>query len=270
MAKHKITDSRLRDVARAAAARALVEMGQRLGVTIPEEALQCVYLGVEEDGAPLHHKTRVRFEWRCGPGGAFQTCVVVNCVLHKSASKGLVPPLKMRKPLLLACLPYMLEATKNLAFLAKPGSVRCHRVAVPKPVYDYSAAEIVVNGVLVEVIMCARLEGDTWLCAPSTHVNKKKDKFIAATIAASTQKHLKHPIHSVSELCALGTLEAEKRKASSENREIDFDVASAGFVTDVSAFPFNQKDFFLLWSARTAEGWALRANVFPLARFKNL
>ena len=52
MAKHKITDSRLRDVARAAAARALVEMGQRLGVTIPEEALQCVYLGVEEDGAP--------------------------------------------------------------------------------------------------------------------------------------------------------------------------------------------------------------------------
>ena len=72
---------------------------------------------------------------------------------------------------------------------------------------------------------------------------------------------------------ALGAMEKETRCAEGENRRFDLDAAASGFSIDFGNSQERKKKkrkTFLLWSAKTAEGWALRANAFDLARFKNL
>ena len=70
-------------------------------------------------------------------------------------------------------------------------------------------------------------------------------------------------------LCAKAEMEAEKFRAKTEHREVNMQTALSGFVTDVCAFP-RTKEVSLVWSARTREGWDLRANEFCVSRFRNL
>ena len=45
----KITDTRLREVARAAGGRVVKQMQEKLDVTLPDDALKCEYAGTESD-----------------------------------------------------------------------------------------------------------------------------------------------------------------------------------------------------------------------------
>ena len=66
-------------------------------------------------------------------------------VLHQGAN-GLVPPTAFKKLFLLACLPTYLDAKKNLPFLAKVAAIRCHHLAVARPILKYKTTNVEVNG----------------------------------------------------------------------------------------------------------------------------
>ena len=265
----KITEARLRDVARSAAQKILSEMARRLEGPLPEEALQCVYVGTQDEDAPLNSRTRILFEWRLKGGGVVKTSTTPMQVLHKGPKNGLAPPAIFRKTFLYTCLPAYLERKKNLPFLAKIAAVRCHYLAAARPVLNYKVVKIQVDGSTAELILCAHVEEDTWLCAPVPPA-ARKDKFTAITVTGAQEDVLlKRPQPGIDLLCAKAEMEAEKFRAKTEHREVNMQKALAGFVTDVCAFP-RQKEVTLLWSARTREGWDLRANEFCVSRFRNL
>ena len=58
----KITEARLRDVARTTADKVVCEMARRLEGPLPEDALQCEFLGTQKEDAPLNSRTRILFE----------------------------------------------------------------------------------------------------------------------------------------------------------------------------------------------------------------
>ena len=140
-----ITETRLKDVARAAGGKVVKAMQERLDVTLPDDALKCEYVGTEEEDAPLHSRTRILFEWRLRGGGIVKTNTTPMQVLHQGAN-GLVPPTAFKKLFLLACLPTYLDANKNLPFLAKVAEARCHHVAVARPTLKYKITNLDVNG----------------------------------------------------------------------------------------------------------------------------
>ena len=264
----KITEARLRDVARSAADKVVSEMARRLEGPLPEDALQCVFWGTQDEDAPLNSRTRILFEWKLRGGGVVKTSTTPMHVLHKGPKNGLAPPVIFKKTFLLTCLPAYLERKKNLPFLAKVAAVRCHYLAVARPVLNYKVVKIQVDGSTAELILCAHVEEDTWLSAPVPPA--RKDKFTAITVTdAQEEVLLKRSKPGIDLLCAKAHLEVEKHRAKTEHREVNMQKALAGFVTDVCAFP-RQKEVTLLWSARTREGWDLRANEFCVSRFRNL
>ena len=141
----KITETRLREVAVVAGGKVVKAMADRLEVTLPDDALKCEYVGTEEEDAPLHSRTRILFEWRLRGGGIVKTNTTPMQVLHQGTN-GLVPPIAFKKLFLFACLPTYLEAKKNLPFLARVASVRCHHVAAARPMLKYKTTDLEVNG----------------------------------------------------------------------------------------------------------------------------
>ena len=84
---------------------------------------------------------------------------------------------------------------------------------------------------------------------------------------------LKRNDANVDEAVALGIMEKEIRAAKRGNRPFDLEAAASGFSTDSGnsrEFKKTKRSAFLFWSAKNAEGRALRANVFDLAKFRNL
>ena len=88
------------------------------------------------------------------------------------------------------------------------------------------------------------------------------------------ERSLKRNNALVDEAVALGIMEKEIRVAKREHRPIDLDAAASGFSTDFGNSHEGDKktkrNAFLFWSAKTTEGWVLRANAFDLAKFRNL
>ena len=77
----------------------------------------------------------------------------------------------------------------------------------------------------------------------------------------------------VDEAVALGIMDKEIRLAKRQRRPLDFEAAISGFSTDFGSSQESKKmkpSAFLLWSEKTVEGWALRANAFNLAVFKDI
>ena len=141
----KITEGRLKDVARVAGGKVVKAMADRLEATLPDDALKCEYVGTEEEDAPLHSRTRILFEWRLRGGGIVKTNTTPMQVLHQGTN-GLVPPIAFKKLFLFACLPTYLDAKKNLPFLAKVVAIRCHHLAVARPILKYKTTNLEVNG----------------------------------------------------------------------------------------------------------------------------
>ena len=264
----KISAARLRDAAHLAANKVVSEMAVRLDVSFPEDALQCVYLGTQEEDAPLTSRTRILFAWRLSGGGVAKTTTTPMRVLHKGPKNGLALPVMFRKALLLTCLPVYFERKKNLAFLAKDVAVRCHHLAVARPVLKYKMVTTHVDGFTTALILCARIDDNTYLCAPVPPARKEKFTAVAVT-GAHEEVLLKRPKPVVDLLFAKAQLDVEKHRAKLEQREVNMQPATSGFVTDVCAFP-RTKEVTLLWSAKTREGWELRANEIPVPRYGNL
>ena len=146
--------------------------------------------------------------------------------------------------------------------------MRCHYLAVARPVLNYKVVKIQVDGATAELILCAHVEEDTYLCAPVPPA--RKDRFTAITVTdAQEEVLLKRSKPGIDLVCAKAKVEAEKSRAVTEHREVNMQTALSGFVTDVCAFP-RTKEVSLVWSARTREGWDLRANEFCVSRFRNL
>ena len=264
----KVTAARLRDAAHLAANKVVSEMAARLDAPLPADALQCAYVGTQEEDAPLTSRTPIVFEWRLRGGGVAKTNTTAMRVLHKGHKNGLALPVSLRKAFLLLCLPAYLEKKKNLAFLSKVTAVRCHRLVAARPVLKYNMVTTCVHGSTADLILCAHIEEDTYLCAPVPPA--RKEKFTAVTVTGTHEEVLlKRPNSGVDLLCAKAQLEVEKHRAKLEQREVDMQAATRGFVTDVCAFP-RAKEVTLLWSARTREGWELRANEICVSRFRNL
>ena len=74
----KITDTRLREVARAAGGRVVKQMQEKLDVTLPDDALKCEYAGTESEDAPL-----ILFEWQLRGGSIVKTNTTPMQVLHQ-------------------------------------------------------------------------------------------------------------------------------------------------------------------------------------------
>ena len=79
----KITDTRLREVARAAGGRVVKQMQEKLDVTLPDDALKCEYAGTESEDAPLNSRTRILFEWQLRGGAIVKTNTTPMQVLHQ-------------------------------------------------------------------------------------------------------------------------------------------------------------------------------------------
>ena len=275
----KITPERLQEAAQQAASRALARMGGRMNVAFEEGLLKCTYEGTEDDGARLHSKTRIVFEWRLLNGQALKTYTLPQTVLHKSHHNGLVPPRALQKSVFLACLPTYLQKPPGrgrLGFLGKSGEIRCHRIAHPKPILKYKTATLDVKGAEMEFVLSTHMGvGSVHLCVSVNFTSKKKPVFFEVPVAEGGYKEhsLKRNNAVVDEAVALGIMEKEIRAATREKRPFDLDAAASGFSTDFGnsqECKKTKRSTFLLWSAKTAEGWVLRASAFDLAKFRNL
>ena len=95
--------------------------------------------------------------------------------------------------------------------------------------------------------------------------------FVEAPVAQGDyQEHsLKRNDANMDEAVALGIMEKEIRVAKRENRPFDLEAAASGFSTDFGnsqEFKKTKRSASLFWSAKIAEGRALRANVFDFLR----
>ena len=161
--------------------------------------------------------------------------------------------------------------------MGKSGEIRCHRIAHPKPVLKYKTATLDVKGADMELVLSTRIGvGNVHLCVSVNFTSKRKPVFVEAPVAEGDYKErsLKRNNAIVDEAVALGIMEKEIRVAKREHRPIDLDAAASGFSTDFgNSHEGNKKtkrNTFLVWSAKTVEGWVLRANAFDLAKFRNL
>ena len=161
--------------------------------------------------------------------------------------------------------------------MGKSGEIRCHRIAHPKPVLKYKTATLDVKGADMEFVLSAHMGvGSVHLCsAVHSPSNKKKPVFVEMPVAEGLYKEhsLKRNAANVDEAVALGIMEKEIRLATRENRPFNLDAAFSGFSIEFGNSKECQKtkrSTFLLWSAKTDEGWALCANTFDLAKLRNL
>ena len=92
----KVTAARLRDAAHLAANKVVSEMAARLDAPLPADALQCAYVGTQEEDAPLTSRTPIVFEWRLRGGGVAKTNTIAMRVLHKGYKNGLALPVSFR------------------------------------------------------------------------------------------------------------------------------------------------------------------------------
>ena len=288
MTQHEITPLRLQEAAQAAAADALARMAERMNVDFEEGLLKCTYEGTAEDDAPLHNKTRIVFEWRLLHGQVLKSYALAQTVLRKSSQhKGLVPPIAFQKKLFLACLPTYLQKPPGrgrLAFLRKPDEIRCHRIAHPKPILKYKSTvmkwkthkTLDTNGTDMEFVLSAHTGvANVYVCVSVHSSSKKKRSFVEVSRAEEDckERSLTSSDADVDEAVALGIMDKEIRLAKRHKRPLDFEAAISGFSTDFGSSQQSKKmkrSAFLLWSEKTVEGWALRANAIHLAVFKNI
>ena len=137
-------------------------------------------------------------------------------------------------------------------------------------------AALDVKGADMELVLSTHIGvGNVHLCVSVNSTSKRKPVFVEASVAEGDYKErsLKRNNAIVDEAVALGIMEKEIRVAKREHRPIDLDAAASGFSTDFGnsqECKKTKRSTFLLWSAKTAEGWVLRASAFDLAKFRNL
>ena len=236
----------------------------------------------------MHNKTRVVFEWRLLNGQALKSYALAQTVLHKSPQrKGLVPPVAFQKKLFLACLPTYLQKPPGrgrLAFLRKPDEIRCHRIAHPKPILKYRSTvfprktykTLDANGTDMEFVLSAHTgAGNVYVCVSVHSSSKTKRSFVEVSVAEEDckERSLTSSDADVDEAVALGIMDKEIRLAKRQRRPLDFEAAISGFSTDFGSSQESKKmkpSAFLLWSEKTDQGWAPRANSFDLAKFSDV
>ena len=236
----------------------------------------------------MHNKTRVVFEWRLLNGQALKSYALAQTVLHKSPQrKGLVPPVAFQKKLFLACLPTYLQKPPGrgrLAFLRKPDEIRCHRIAHPKPILKYRSIvfprktykTLDANGTDMEFVLSAHTgAGNVYVCVSVHSSSKTKRSFVEVSVAEEDckERSLTSSDADVDEAVALGIMDKEIRLAKRQRRPLDFEAAISGFSTDFGSSQESKKmkpSAFLLWSEKTDQGWAPRANSFDLAKFSDV
>ena len=298
MIHQKVTPLRLQETAQAAAADALAHMAERMNVAFEEGLLKCTYEGTAEDGAPLHSWSRIVFEWRLLNGQASKSYTLPQTVLYKSPRyQGLAPPVAFQEQLFLACLPTYLQKSpgrERLAFLRDAGEIRCHRIGQPSPVLkyrtvmlpekmykrwgadDHAFMEFVLTGRTgaANMYLCVSVQSSAQSLVQSMSKAKKRT-FVEASLAQFAYKE--HVLSSsdsyVDEAVAFGIMETEIRLAKREERPVELDAAADGFSTDFGNTQESKKmrrNAFLLWSKKTDQGWALRANAIALGRFRDL
>ena len=244
-------------VAKQATTHVLEAMAKRLNAELDPGVLKIKYVGTEED-APLSQKARVRFTWSLLGGQAPQVVF-----LYRAIASGLQVPWLVKTPLLAACLPAAVASRRLLPAMQKHGEVRCHALGTPKEKDAFETAFVARNGRRAEVMLCAHIKGDTWLChfggAPSINALEKLE---VSTGPPAKQPRLNGPVHRLQPLAgkplhqvlAVAHFRAEVAKAELEGRPVNLEVAEEKLEKNAFEWKGKPKHVLVSWSHRTPEG----------------
>ncbi len=168
--RHPITGERLRRAGEAAAQLAMKQVSvllkRRLACSAEdEEMVACTYKGTVCEDEQLNWSTPVTFTWTLkDAAGELAMKVQAGRALGK---RTLPMPRVLRLPLVAACLPHLITATRALPCMQKHERAVCRRVALPKAsTAPLSKARFGINGKSAEQILCACVNGQQWLLHP--------------------------------------------------------------------------------------------------------
>jgi len=153
--------------------------------------------------------------------------------------------------------------------MQKHDEVRCHAVGIPKEKDDFETAFVSKDGRRAEVILCAHITENTWLChfggAPSINALEKLEVPIGPP---TKQPRLNGPVHrlqpiagaALHQVLAVAHFRAEVAKAELESRPVNLEVAEERIEKNAFAWEGKPKHLLVSWSYKTPEG-AWRAEV---------
>lgn len=170
-------------------------------------------------------------------------------------------------PLLIACLPSLIEQTLPVPGMAKHEGVRCAGMGLPKEYTDeYETGIAVVSGRRSEVMKCARVSADKWICHPGGPplVNAlveldlpqegapKKPRLGGGGALHRLRAARKGP--HLDSIMACAHYRAAVCRALQQKREPDMAEAARCFNTDAFTWGRVPKTVFVFWSYKSPEG----------------
>ena len=280
MPQSRASPKRLTEAGGAAGRAAVAMTAKALKAEGIGDVCQVSYVGTVEDGKPVLCRAKVRFEWTLlGEGfrGVVQQTCVAAQALHGCHQVPRVP-WEAKLPLLVACLPTAIAQRRPLPAMAKHAEVKCHGLGLAKE-FDGPLEKVVatVGGKRQEMLKCAIVAGDTYLChaggvlaigglvpieLPSGERPPKQPR-------SGVLYRMRPVAHSeqLSKIMAVAHYRAEHLAAAREQRQPDWDEARLLFNMDVLTWQ-KPRNVFVFWSYKTAEGaWHAEVTETP---FKGL
>ena len=281
MPQSRVSAKRLTEVAAAAGRAAVVMQGTALKAEGLGDVCKCCYMGTAEDGEPLRCLTKVLFEWTL-LGEGFRAVVQQTCIaakaLHDRCRQGPRVPWEAKLPLLVACLPTAIAQRRPLPAMARHAEVRCHGLGLAKE-FDGPLEKVIapVGGKRQEMLKCAIVAGDTYLCHPGgvlaigglVPVEVPSGEREPKQPKSGVLYRMRPVAHSeqLSKIMAVAHYRAEHLAAAREQRQPDWDEARLLFNMDVLTWE-KPRNVFVFWSYKTAEGaWHAEVTEAP---FKGL
>lgn len=281
------------------AARAAAFARERLVATMgreSEEEVECAFI---EKSRVLQSKDVGEFRWSLDSVGMV-ACLRVDKVLYCKCPS---PPRTVWTWLLATSLLQVLRR-QSLSWMKEAGveEVFVDSIAAPKPIDKLPAHDMFsVGGASSEYLLCAHIDGQRWLCAPSTrpfHPHRLVEVDIAAKRCTDELPPTKKPRENGSDcekkqldvehlmtctrrangldveekqldlnhLIACAVWQAEQLRAAENGRAMNTACAEACLQKDAAMWPAGGAQFtVLLWRSRRGCQWQQHLTPLPLA-----
>ena len=282
MPKKRITEGRLIAAGVATSKAVVVAMGTALKtVGIPDDVVKCVYKGTVQEDEPLRCLTKLRYDWILR-GEGFEVVVEHTLLAAKAlhCPRGKCPriPRQVKLPLLAACLPTAIAHRRHLPAMSKHADVMCHGLGVAKD-FDGPLDKVIatVGRKRQEMLKCAHVTGDTFLChpggvlafgglAPVEVTSGEREPKLPRSGVVYRMQPVTHS-EQLSKIMAVAQYRAQHLLAAHEQRQPDWAVARELFKMDPLTWE-KPRNVFVFWSYKTAEGaWHAEVTEAP---FKGL
>jgi len=267
--RHPISGDRLRKAGDAAAKLAMQIVSGQLNMKTryAEEMVACTYDGpTSEEDEQLNWNTPVKFTWKFHDvAGEFAMSVQAGRALGK---RMLPIPRALRPPLVAACLPHLLTATRVLPCMRHHDRSLCRAVALPQVgKTTLNKASFSIGGKSYDFILCACVSGRQWLVHPVGQPLALKN--LEKMNVPETARFTPYEGSAADRVVAAAIFAAEKERARDQHRPMDMKLAEAGLDTSPFSWAKSTKEFFVLWTSWDGDGMEADEHL-TLARLPHL